>query len=43
MDLKYRVYSVSSESQDAPASHLQELAGGWESDINCPYPQELTV
>ena len=43
MNLKFRVYSISSECSEFPASNIQNENGQWESDRNCSYPQEMTV
>ena len=42
-NLKYRIYSVSSESDGFSARNLMDSEDGWQSKIGCKYPQEVTI
>jgi hypothetical protein len=42
-ELKYRINSVASEHARYPASNLTINQEGWQSSIDCTYPQALTI
>jgi hypothetical protein len=42
-EIKYRINTVSSEHSHYPASNLVSTQDGWQSSINCSYPQAITL
>ena len=42
-EIKFRINSVSSEHNRYPAGNLTINQEGWQSAINCTYPQSITI